>query len=550
VLYLNHNGQAAAEAERTLTLSLSGIAGGTPVEVEIVSWHESRATWEHHRQVERFVLPDRPCSAQDPCAVRWPIDAMTLSDYYRLTVRDEEGQVLWENPEPERPDLVALDTWEVELDGHTVRVTYASLFPFARGEKALYHRLTPDAVDDFIAEQFVPIVVETWKAQFGAWGYGPIHADWDADKVVEVIFTGPPFALFGGTGTYTASTYSDGSPYPERRIWLQTSHNTLQAYDSLENGFKVIFSHEFHHMAQWNVLLSTGCPARKWVNVFLEAQAKVATSVQYPELELSREHLTVPASEYSSAAERYLATRLEASYADMEADKSDPYDAALYWRFLYEQTGEMRALRIALEEMACRPVDDVPVTLHEVMDAALARVNGPRPGVGFEESLAAFARANYALRLEGGRCTSVDLGECEGRYHDPHGMYTAPTPEAELSYTGSPLAHEGSIPASFGTDLLEVSTDADAQGRPLEVVFRSEGARFSVQVWRLSEVEGRMRAVTPQPESVSGDCSAECRTSFSGPDLAQVDCLALIVVRLDPHEGTDNAGSYSIAING
>ena len=73
----------------------------------------------------------------------------------------------------------------------------------------------------------MPIVVETWKTQFGAWGFGPIHPNWDADKVVEIFFTCPPFALFGGTGTYTAATYTDGSPYPERRMWMLSSDNTL-----------------------------------------------------------------------------------------------------------------------------------------------------------------------------------------------------------------------------------------------------------------------------------------------------------------------------------
>jgi hypothetical protein len=555
ILYLSCNGQPAPEADRTLTLTISGVAGGTQIEVEIVSWHESRANWERHRQTEWFALPERACSARQPCVVRWPIDADALSDYYRLTIRDEVGETVWENPESERPDLVALDTWEVGLDGHVVRVLYACLFPFAPGERALYHRLTPDAVPVFISKQFIPIVVETWRTQFGDWGFGPIHPTWDADKVVEVIFTGPPFALFGGTGTYTASTYADGSPYPERRIWLQPCHNTLQAYDSLENGFRVIYAHEFFHTAQWNVLLWTGCPARKWVNVFVEAQAMVASSVQYPELELSAEHLIIPTSEYCSAASRFLEHRLKVSWADMEAEKDALYDAALYWRFLYEQAGGMRVLRAGLEEMACRPVDDVASTLYEVMDAALARSDGPRPARSrwtFEESLAAFACANYALRLKGGRCATADLGACGGLYYDPHGMYAKPAVEASLSCEaslahGTSLTYAGAIPASFGTDFVEVSL-GEAKGRPVEIVFRSDGARFDVQVWRLSEAEGKRQALTAQPERLAGDCSVECGRSYSGLALAQVDRLALIVVRVDPYESVDPLGTYHLSM--
>ena len=104
-----------------------------------------------------------------------------------------------------------------------------------------------DVNGGLIAGPFATLVAESWRTQFGEWGFGPVHPDWDADKVVEVIFTPPTFALYGGTGTYTASTYSDGSPVPERRIWLQTTHNTFQAYDTLENGLKVVYAHEFFH---------------------------------------------------------------------------------------------------------------------------------------------------------------------------------------------------------------------------------------------------------------------------------------------------------------
>ena len=38
----------------------------------------------------------------------------------------------------------------------------------------------------------------------------------------------------------------------------------------------------------------------------------------------------------------------------METDLTDKYDAALYWRFLYEQYGDMAIIRAALEEIAIR----------------------------------------------------------------------------------------------------------------------------------------------------------------------------------------------------
>jgi len=569
VLYLHRNGEATDEAERTLTVNVSGLAGGTAVEAEIVSWHEDPSTQQQLRQTRRFSLPEGPCSPQQPCPLRWVLDTTTvLSDLYRLTLRDSEGHVLWENPQPGRPDFAVLDTWEAAIDGYTVRVTYGALFPFARGEKALDQRLPPDAVHEFISQQFLPIFIETWKTQLGAWGFGPIHPGWDGDKVVEIILTCAPFALFGGTGTYTVSTYADGSPYPERRMWVLSNDNTLRRYDSLENGFRVIVAHEFFHMAQWNVRLAAGCPTNQWMNTFIESQGKFAVSVQYPEIELSRDHLTMAHSEYSGTAQRFLELRLKTSYAALEAEETDRYDAALYWRFLYEQTagdkpfGGMAVIRAALEEMACRPIADIPTSLDEVMDAALARLGGPIQT--FEQSLVAFGQANYALRLEDGRCTAADLSTCDGKYYDPQGMYTAPLREAELPYRGSRVVYQGSIPASYGTDLIEVPLDPALHGQPMTVTFRSEGARFSVQAWTLHSdgngardpVHGKtgVRAVTPQPETLSEDCSAGCRYTIPSLDPAQADgrggySLALIVVRLDPHEEADPAGAYQIVLD-
>lgn len=210
---------------------------------------------------------------------------------------------------------------------------------------------------------------------------------------------------------------------------------------------------------------------------------------------------------------------------------------------------ERQVKRFELEEMACRPVANIPDTLDEVMDAALARQGGPQPGVlrwSFEESVVAFARANYALRLENGRCAAENVGDREGRYDDPHGMYASPIPEAVLSYDGSSLEVAGSIPSSFGTDLIEISLDGKVDGQPFEVVVSSGGAPLEVQVWRLSTAGDEMRALAPQPERLADDCRAGCRYAFSGEDLAQAGRLAVIVVRLDPNEETDDAGAYLV----
>lgn len=225
---------------------------------------------------------------------------------------------------------------------------------------------------------------------------------------------------------------------------------------------------------------------------------------------------------------------------------------ALYWRFLYEQYGDVRILRVALEEMACRPVDDVPGvgragTLDEVMDAALAHLDGPFES--FEQSLAAFAQANYALRLENGRCGDEGLASCAGRYLDPHRMYVAPAAGPGFYLHGASLDYARSIPASFGIDLTEIVLQGTAHS-PMEVVVRSQGAQLDAQVWRVSVEGDELRALTPEPEHLVGDCRAGCRHRFSAHELAQADRLALIVVRLDADEQADGRGAYSIRLAG
>jgi hypothetical protein len=553
-----HQQQRATEArERTLTIQVAGLSGGTPVELEIRSWHEHPVTGAQQQVRGRATLPNQSCTAAAPCTLSWTLDAATMfSDFCRLALRDGDGDLLWQNPDPQQPDFVALDTWEIDIRPYTVRINYGVLFPFARGEQHLDERLAPQAVHAWIGEQFVPIVLEAWRTQFGPWGFGPIHPRWDADRVVEVFFTCPPYALFDGMGTHTISTYKDGSPYPERRIWLLSNDEVLGRYDALENGFKIVFSHEFFHLAQWNVRLSAGQTAPRWTNVIVEAQAIAASSIQYPELELSRGHLSSTSSQYSGSALRYLEKRLETSYTDLEAEEIHRYDAALYWRFLYERYGDMRVFRSALEELARRPAAETAASLDAIMDAALGRVKGPFES--YEASLAAFARANAALLLEEGRCAAQGLAACGERYYDPHRMYTTPLWEAMLYYQGAALDYAGTIPASYGTDLIQMSLDGDLEGTSLAVAFRSEGARFHVEVWKLHMDEAGPRnpargltglhAMTPRPEVLSGDCSAACTYTIQNLDRAQFDRLMLIIVRLDPYEDQDPLGAYQLTV--
>jgi hypothetical protein len=593
LLYLHRQGELTPPTERTLQIQVSGLSAGTEIQIEAISHHVNVTTGERHTVTESFKTPDRPCTADAPCTLQWTLDAaMTLGDLYYLRLTDQVGKTLWENLD--RPIFVALDTWEVDLGAYATRIYYATLFPFAKGPRDLENRLTPDRVSDFIEGQFAHIVEETWRTQVEEWALGsPLHRDWDADNTLEVFITAAPFALFDGTGIYTVDGGTDGNPYPQRRIWWLSSATAFLRYDTLANGYKAVFAHEFFHLMQWNILLyagetsSSGRPFDQWLNVFIEAQAAAAVTVQYPELELRAGHLVTRHSAYGTYADHFLTERLNDSYRNMNEDAENKYDAALYWRFLYEQYNDMAIFRVALAEMRRHYDPDILATMESTMDAALAQLDGPFQT--FEESLAAFSRANYALRLDNGRCTTANLAECAGLYYDPDHVYMDPTLDAQLIFDGKRLresdakasgaggdygayynlstavsaaptqaeridakTYNGAIPNSYGMDFIEVRLDPEVQGQPLTLVFQAEGAssHFNVQLWRLGPGGIKPRALTPQPETLAASTVLFPATATAVDDNLSpaADRLAVIITRTDAGEAADPVGAYSVTI--
>jgi hypothetical protein len=594
LLYLRREREATAVVDRTLAIRIAGLPAAAEIQIQVISRRVDISTAIRHRETRSYRLPDRPCTSEHPCTIPWTFDASTTpSDLYTLRVQDPAGDTLWKSPHPDRPDFALLDTWDVQVGSaqnrpYTVRVYYGTLFPFAKGQKDFDNRLPPNDVTDFIEHEFAPIIQETWRTQLQDWGFGdPIHPDWDPDQLVEIFITDPPFALFDGTGTYSRFNSTGGRLYPERRIWWFSSNNAFEAYDSLQNGYKMLFAHEFFHLAQWNVLLLSGNPTNYALNLFIEAQGKFAPSVQYPELELSRDHVVSSDSTYGRAANRFLTLRLNGSYKEMEAESVHKYDLTLYWRFLYEQYRDMEIIRVALEEMACHYTPDIVTSVGDVMDSAFARVDGPFRT--YEESLVAFARANYALanyalRLESGRCAVLDQAECAGLYHDPQDVYATPPLEAQLDYDGigltergftrtssgmepaglsgsntvrgepdavGALAYGGAIPASYGMDFIEVYLDPALYGQPLTVRFQGAGAvaRFNVQVWKLAPGPWKPGAVIEQPAVMARTAGGAQVYTIPSLDTETYDRLVLIITRVDANEATDPNGNYRVVLD-
>ena len=102
LLYLRHQRAAAPEAQRRLDIEIVGAAPYSEIRLEALSQHADLTTGERRRVVERFVMPTRPCTADEVCKLKWVLDPATLrSDFYSLRVTNDAGDVLWENPVPD-----------------------------------------------------------------------------------------------------------------------------------------------------------------------------------------------------------------------------------------------------------------------------------------------------------------------------------------------------------------------------------------------------------------------------------------------------------------
>jgi len=551
VLYLHQGRENTGDPERTLNISITGSTAGEEIDLEIVSRHENISTGAPHTKMQRIAYPDRDCLSNNPCVIRWTFNPQTTpSDFYSLRVKDKAGHILWQNPYSDRPDFVMLDMWDVGLDDYTVRIIYAALFPFAKGQNDFYNRLAPDAVTDFIEQQFVPIITETWHTQFNIWGLGnPMHPDWDANHIMEIIITDGPFALSDNIGTQSQFIGVNNQPTKECRIWWGSSNNSFQAYRTLEDAVKAVYSHEFFHLVQRNILLFTEYPANRWMNLFIEAQGKFAPSVQYPNMEVRR-HRVQPhlQSEYLDSANRFLTQRLNTSYGVMEADPIYKFDAALYWRFLYEQYNDMHIVQTALVEMTKHYQQDILPAMETVLNRTFAQVDGPFET--FDDSLIAFARANYALHLRDGRCKVMDFTKCGGFYYDPSAMYVPPPLEAELVYDGSSLTYEGTIPASFGMDFIEIDLDENILQQSLMLIVEgvSEVAQFSVQLWKVDQIHPKPYAVTAVPDVIPSRPNGIHELVLTDLDTTNYDRLALIITRLDAQELDDPNGAYTVSV--
>jgi hypothetical protein len=246
----------------------------------------------------------------------------------------------------------------------------------------------------------------------------------------------------------------------------------------------------------------------------------------------------------------------------------DPYQAAIYWRFVYEQCGGMqggvedpaagmqvveKALTVLYsgEVVGIRSSTDLVGALPGILDRALA--GSSCPFQTYKESLVAYAQALYGLLLPGGRCGGPDA-RTECGFYDPYDQYHAP-PVTTIAYTGIDYEHRDGIGSSFGIDLIDVVLDPATDGRPLTLEFYgtpSSGAEFDVQIWGLEE-GANTQGVSTEGTAVKLQTwvNPDGHRFYAIPAIRTAACnrLGLIIARLDAQEASDPLGEYTIVLH-
>jgi hypothetical protein len=279
------------------------------------------------------------------------------------------------------------------------------------------------------------------------------------------------------------------------------------------------------------------------------------TDVQFSAPQGTRDYLS-----YANQFVRWGGGRFQDLIAH-QAD-ADPYRAAVYWRFLYEHCGGMKegaedpaagmtVIRRALIVLYSGEIADLdtsgdPVSATpEILDRALS--GSSCPFQGYEESLVAFARALYALRVDGGRCQEPGIPAGCG-FYDPHDLYQDPLVET-IVFDGAVHKVRREMMGAFGTDLIEVIFAPAAGSVPLTLEFRvspAVDAKLSVQLVQLLRSRESTR---PQHRTeVLAVTNPEGYLSYAiSQTVTAVDSrLGLIVTRLDAQEPSNPIGEYTI----
>lgn len=588
-LVLNRNGALTPSFERTLLLSLEHLTvppSGLFVRLIIETQHSDpdlgrKDTNKIRLWEETRFVPYSP-ESQQSTLVNFDITFQGLqkrlkksigtpTDYYsyRITILDSQGKTLQEIDEEyaflmENQWRVALPKVLEDLPGaapNELVIYYYDMIPFQADLRDPETQIPRQDVGRYIQSELIPAMVEAFKTQTDLWDF-PWYADWTNYRADEGRKT-----LSVALGDHSTWFHGAAPSIGHALISIRVD-GSFREYSNLTDGILSVFHHELFHNQQRNINLhfgGTGNVAGQddaW-QLFTEGTAVLASLVGQPTVQYE------PAMQMRAYLKR--ANTFIGSDGDYIGDlnrsyQNVPYDFAIYWRFLYERCGGlqngtedpatgMKVIRHTLEVLYKGEVVDINSStkvirsLPRVLDMAL-QATPTCPFHTYEESLIDFARAIYLLRLEDGRCsTSNDSSSCG--FYDPDQLYMTPPAEGYLIQTGSTTQINGSIPASYGIDLIEVKLDPLVNGRKLKLIFKGISDpenNFNVEVWKIKkqqngvEAEGYSSKIgkPPSMRTENGSLTME----ISNLRVNDFNSLGLIITRTDPFESRAPAGRY------
>ncbi|MCB0229846.1 MAG: hypothetical protein KDH90_12080 [Anaerolineae bacterium] len=567
-LVLRRNGQLTDAAERTLVVFATGLdidPAGTLVSLELTTMHRDPDAGEYGPPI----VVERVGNFTTSSAVTFTVTLQdsfgnsklqlaTPTDYYSLTLiiitRDGQRTNL-ATPYAflvESQWIAPLPAATEEMPGaapDSLIIWYTDMVPFQRVAGQPDTRLARAEVDDFVGATVLPELVEAFRVQSNEWGF-TWHQAWtglrggdDAERLSVALGDGATW--FHGSAPAGANS----------SIAINVSNGLSSEYATLADGIVSVFHHELFHNLQRDLrqaLAGEGDvdgPGRAWAFI-TEGMAVAVQSVARPDLEYGA---SSEARAFYSWSNEFLNgdEALNTSYAEL-----NPYEGALYWRFLFEAAGGMddpaagmTVLRNVLEVMYGGEVvdigtsDDLVRYLPEIVSRGLARTPNS-PFQTYEESLRSFARSIYRSP------------EGEGLY-DPGRQFARPVsetisfPPAAVRFDPQNLPTPRGIGSSYGIDFVQIAFEPDVQGMPVEIEVRGatgSAAEFDVEVLGIV-TGGSVISTLAAPEKVRGaDSRGQVANVVLNETGEQLAGALVIIVRVDNREAQDGAGRYELNI--
>ena len=589
-LVLKRNGILTPGFERTLLLSVnhlsiprSGLFLDLTIETQhgdpdlgrgksnkIEIWHKTQFVPYSSDQVQSvdFTITFNQTAHPEERAIQTPTDYYA----YRLSLIDAQGEKLQEiNGE----DAFLLENqWRVPLPKvleaspgaapDQLVLYYCDMIPFQRDRRDPLTRLNRHEVEQYIQTELIPAMVRAFEMQTNLWKM-PWYGEWINYRADEDLKT--LSVALGDHGTW----YHGAAPAMGYETISIRVDGIFGEYANLTDGIMGVFHHELFHNQQRNISLHFGGNGNlsgkdeAW-KMFSEGTAVLASAVGQPNVEL--ESMNQPRS-YVKRVKAFLGEDgligggLNESYTEI------PYHTALYWRFLYEHCGGlvhgsedpaagMEVIRNVLEILYQGKVVDInsssdaATALPKIVDLALQET----PSCEFrtyEESLLRFSEAVFLLRTRNGRCTAaMEYRGCG--FFDPHYLYPMPNAEIYSIPVKADTSIEGSIPSSYGIDLMELSLEPAQNHKSLRILFETAPGmqdEFAIEVWQIQTVgnapdSARISVLVGEPQSIRTE-GGYAALEIDPVNRDGIIGMGIVITRLDAYDHLD-PGEYSLHI--